>query len=668
DNLGLGDAYDSITDDASVRVIKPFMTFVKWRAGAYDNVPGSTVTFYLDYANTGHGLAHVTIEDTIPAGLTYSGDDSGGSHVAGIVTWIFDVAPQTSGTIELYVTVDLGLTDYAVLTNWATLSYQDDNLGLGDAYDSITDDASVRVIKPFMEFWKEVDLAEVGTGDYLTYTLYYRNTGHATACDVEIVDTLPDGVTFVSSDPPHNSIDGQKITWHVGDVEPSNPGAPEEIIIIVRVNQGTFCHDLINLGILNYYDRNQNSYPTLDDTAQSHTMLETWITDTSLCREVVTDFRIVFTPDIQEITDEFIFKISSTNPGGFYFNILFHAYDSEETINYLIPEDFKSQGAKWIHAFYWDDIYAPYGSPYTYEGCIDWRELENEITDKILEYGSNPIAFEDLVPSSNILITMHLTYALKKSTGYTCDEAKAFNNFGYVFGADVEAHSWHSETILTAHARVKEPKTPLMWGVVQDATLEDTPVAGITFSIYNDKERRVDAFTTDEYGFYLFDNLKPGTYRLEIEIPLDVLLEGLEETDLVLRITIEVKLSKGDYIQVSLYIDGESTTVEGPPGLNPSMSVVDSSESSASSSSSSHPREHSRPFEFPPVADSGYAAEPIVGGFNLGIPIIIAWFASISSLAYVYDMRQRKKQARLELEASIWNNSLEWKFKENPSD
>ncbi|MFX1543944.1 MAG: hypothetical protein ACFFCR_13135, partial [Promethearchaeota archaeon] len=36
------------TDTVDTTLIKPFMTFVKWRAGAYDNVPGSTVTFYLD--------------------------------------------------------------------------------------------------------------------------------------------------------------------------------------------------------------------------------------------------------------------------------------------------------------------------------------------------------------------------------------------------------------------------------------------------------------------------------------------------------------------------------------------------------------------------------------------------------------------------------------------
>ncbi|MHA2356754.1 MAG: hypothetical protein ACXADC_16370 [Candidatus Thorarchaeota archaeon] len=144
-------------------------------------------------------------------------------------------------------------------------------------------------------------------------------------------------------------------------------------------------------------------------------------------------------------------------------------------------------------------------------------------------------------------------------------------------------------------------------------------------------------------------------------------MDELVETNLVLRITIEVKLSKGDYIQVSIWIDGESATVEGPPGLNPSTSVVESSGSSDSSSSQSHPREHSRPFESPVVGDSGYIDEPLVSSFNLGIPILVAWFASVLSLAYTFDMRKRKKQARLDLEASIWNNSLEWLYEEDPN-
>jgi uncharacterized repeat protein (TIGR01451 family) len=605
-------------------------------------VPGDTIYYTLYYENIGGADAYnVLIEDTLP-------DDTLQSFAIGTVL------AGESGSVQAQWTVPFDLEYWhncLEIWNEATLSYEDININV---YDPLTDGVWAHIITPIMDFRKDVDKTQVGTGDFLTYTLSYMNIGGATACDVEIVDILPDGVTFVSSYPDYYSIDGQVITWKFGNVEPSVPAGI--ITITVRVNQDTFCNDLINLATLDYFDRNENAYPTLGGDAQSHTMLQTWITDTSEERCPVTDFRIVFTPDITP--EGLYYKISSTNPGGFYFNMLFHANDETETIDYFMHEHFTTKGARPIHAYYWTDLNED-GSPFTLDGCIDWNEFV-DITEKIINYGSNPITLTELEADKDILITIHITYALKKTSGYEPGEANAFNEMEYIFWADV--NSWHSEVSLIAHARVKGIKASACWGVAQDATLEDTPIMGITFSLYNSKGRCVDSYTTDEYGFYIFDNLKPGTYVLEIEIPLQILVEGLGETDLVLCITMEIKLNKVDFIQVSVFIDGDTTTVEGPPGLAPSESIVDSS------SSSSYPGDHTRPFRNPGDGDYGYVAEPIVASSNLGIPIIVAWFASISFLAYAFDARKRKKLTRSKSEVSYWKSSLEWSFEETPTE
>ncbi|MHA2356756.1 MAG: hypothetical protein ACXADC_16380 [Candidatus Thorarchaeota archaeon] len=61
-------------------------------------------------------------------------------------------------------------------------------------------------------------------------------------------------------------------------------------------------------------------------------LVKTWITDTSDERNPVTDFKIVFTPDVQP--GGLFFKISATNPGQFYMNILYHAGANSQTVIY----------------------------------------------------------------------------------------------------------------------------------------------------------------------------------------------------------------------------------------------------------------------------------------------------------------------------------------------
>ena len=54
-------------------------------------------------------------------------------------------------------------------------------------------------------------------GGTITYTLSVTNQGPLDAAGVEVVDTLPAGLTFAYSGLPHQ-VDGQSITWQVGDL------------------------------------------------------------------------------------------------------------------------------------------------------------------------------------------------------------------------------------------------------------------------------------------------------------------------------------------------------------------------------------------------------------------------------------------------------------------
>ena len=403
--------------------------------------------------------------------------------------------------------------------------------------------------------------------------------------------------------------------------------------------------------VLGYPDFTVTSGVDIPDMDFWNRLVMTWITDTSDQRNPVTDFKIVFTPDVQP--GGLFFKISATNPGQFYMNILYHAGTTSQTVSYTMPDGWAVKGlGNPIHAYIWDD---------NGDGVIDYLTELVDITQKITVV-DGIILVEDITICNDILITIHLQFTEKGRDGFYWegepldnDDVQDYKDRPYIFAASVDTYA--SETTLTSHIKGKLPREPAVYGTVMDATMEDLPVTGVTFSIINSKGRSVQSFTTDEYGYYLFDNLKPDTYTLEIDIPLSILVEGLEETTLVLHVTIELIINKGDFIQVSVYIDVEGATVQGPPGQVPTERIVDSS---ISSSYTNNPGDNARSFWDPFARDSGVDFAIMDGTIALGLPILVGWFASVLSLAYTFDARQRRKLAKAKSEASHRRSKLEW--------
>jgi hypothetical protein len=79
------------------------------------------------------------------------------------------------------------------------------------------------------------------------------------------------------------------------------------------------------------------------------------------------------------------------------------------------------------------------------------------------------------------------------------DDAVDYDGREYVFVAKV--YALLSQTTLKANARPKIIKDPACYRVALDAILYETPISGITFSIYNEKEQRVDSHKANEYGY-----------------------------------------------------------------------------------------------------------------------------------------------------------------------
>ncbi len=194
---------------------------------------GAALTYTILVTNTGPSTANnVAISDTIPAGLTVNSVTTTAgtaSEAAGVVTGsVPTLAVSGSVTITINATVAAGFAG-STIANTAT----------AQADEAVQVSASSNTtVNP------QVDLAITKTdsvdpairGNQLTYTLSISNNGPSDATNVEVVDTLPAGVTFVSATggtataPSGGSTD---VTVAVGNLA---SGASQDVTITVTVD------------------------------------------------------------------------------------------------------------------------------------------------------------------------------------------------------------------------------------------------------------------------------------------------------------------------------------------------------------------------------------------------------------------------------------------------
>ncbi|MFQ5909327.1 MAG: hypothetical protein ACE5IJ_01230, partial [Thermoplasmata archaeon] len=259
-----GNPYPEESDNAIVIVSAPIVTFSKVADVDYAD-PGDTITYTLSYSNTGTGLAtDVVVVDTIPAETTFmSSDPAYTSQDGDAYTWyIGDLSSGSSGTITIQVQVDVGTPDGTELVNYATLDHSDAN---GNPYPQLEDSATTTVTAPIMTVGKAADVGYADPGDQVVFTISFENIGSGWATNVVVEDTIPEHVTFISSDPTYTSVDGRTYTWEIGDVGPSSGGS---ITITVEVDAGTSDETVLtNYVLLQYQDNNGNQMPDEEDTA-----------------------------------------------------------------------------------------------------------------------------------------------------------------------------------------------------------------------------------------------------------------------------------------------------------------------------------------------------------------------------------------------------------------
>ena len=201
-----------VDDDANLVTVKSL--------DSGDSTPdeGDTVTFTIEVNNAGSAQAtNVSLTDLLPPGITFASSSvTQGSYNS--ATGLYSIGTLNAGdsaTLTLTGTVDVGQGGNTITnTTTAAMGDQPDDSTAGDDLDE-----SVTVVA-------DADLVTVKTlasgdntpaeGDTVSFAIEVNNEGTAQATNVSLIDTLPPGISFVSSSVTQGSYNANTGVFTIG--------------------------------------------------------------------------------------------------------------------------------------------------------------------------------------------------------------------------------------------------------------------------------------------------------------------------------------------------------------------------------------------------------------------------------------------------------------------
>ena len=205
-------------------------------------VPGDTVHYEIDYANSGNGIATaVTVRDTLSTLLAFIGGSGSPDYdpISRLVSWqIGQLNPEMNGSISFMARVAKPLPPGTILTNSATIS---SNEGV---FNSAEVSSIIRA--PVLTVSLTANSGVALPGEGLTYTITYANAGDTTATGLVAIDSLPPEVSFLSaSGDGEYDPDGHVVRWILADLLPGSTGnAPAPALLRRNMSSQTAVQEL----------------------------------------------------------------------------------------------------------------------------------------------------------------------------------------------------------------------------------------------------------------------------------------------------------------------------------------------------------------------------------------------------------------------------------------
>lgn len=106
----------------------------------------------------------------------------------------------------------------ASLTNtvWISADGQDPNMDNNTAIANLQAQGSTSSANASdLSISTEASESTIAAGQLIQYTLSYENISNNTAEGAIVIDTLPEGVSYLSADPAPSSIDADGLVWNI---------------------------------------------------------------------------------------------------------------------------------------------------------------------------------------------------------------------------------------------------------------------------------------------------------------------------------------------------------------------------------------------------------------------------------------------------------------------
>ncbi|MCA9193873.1 MAG: DUF11 domain-containing protein [Planctomycetales bacterium] len=264
---------------------------------------GNNLNYTILVTNTGPSTAsNVVVSDTLPTGLTFVSVNS----TAG-------TASESSGVVTANVS-SLDVNDSVTVTIVGTVATTFSASSIANSATADADEATLVTANASTTVNPEVDLSitktdsvdPVDRGSQLTYTLTVVNNGPSDATNVEVVDTLPADVTFVSAvggvvtAPSGGSTD---VTINVGSLA---SGGTATITVVVDVSASA-ASSISNTAIV----RSTETLAGFDPDTANNTATETTATQSTI------DLVIVKSDSVDPVVagQSFTYTLLVTNNG-----------------------------------------------------------------------------------------------------------------------------------------------------------------------------------------------------------------------------------------------------------------------------------------------------------------------------------------------------------------